>query len=107
MQQIIDYTSSKGAEFSELYLEDRADQEVRYNSGSVQAVKNVHIYGAGLRLINGTEAIYTYTNDVSLKGLKSLADEALSLLSSKAANGAAAKALSLAHRIADPNPVGR
>ena len=107
MQQIIDYAASKGAEFSELFLEDRADQEVRYSGGSVQSVKNVHIYGAGLRLINGTEAIYTYTNDVSLKGLKSLAEEALSLLSSKAAKGAAAKALSLAHRIADPNPVRR
>lgn len=64
---------------------------MRYHSGSVQAVKNVHIYGAGLRLINGTEAIYTYTNDVSLRGLKSLADEALSLLSSKAANRAGLK----------------
>ena len=74
MQQVIDYTASKGAEFSELFLEDRADQEIRYADGSVQAVKNVHIYGAGLRLINGTEAIYTYTNDVSMKGLKSLAD---------------------------------
>ena len=83
MQQIIEYTAAKGAEFSELFLEDRADQEIRYADGSVQAVKNVHIYGAGLRLINGTEAIYTYTNDVSIKGLKSLADEALSLLSSK------------------------
>ena len=107
MQQVIDYTASKGAEFSELFLEDRTDQEVRYSGGNVQAVKNVHIYGAGLRLINGIETIYTYTNDVSLKGLKSLADEALSLLSSKAANGTGAKALSLAHRIADPNPVRR
>ncbi len=107
MQQVIDYTASKGAEFSELFLEDRADQEIRYADGSVQAVKNVHIYGAGLRLINGTEAIYTYTNDVSIKGLKSLADEALSLLSSKAANMTGAKALSVAHRIVDPNPVRR
>ena len=106
MQQLIDYTAARGAQFSELYIEDRADQEVRYADHSVQAVKNVHIYGAGLRLINGSEAIYTYTNDVSLKGLRSLADEALSLLSSKAANPAAAKALSRAHRIADPNPVG-
>ncbi len=107
MQQVIDYTVSKGAEFGELFLEDRADQEIRYAEGSVQAVKNVHIYGAGLRLINGTEAIYTYTNDVSLKGLKSLADEALSLLSSKAANPAPAKALNKALQIANPNPVGR
>lgn len=107
MQQVIDYTASKGAEFSELFLEDRGDQEVRYSGGNVQAVKNVHIYGAGLRLINGTEAIYTYTNDVTLKGLKSLADEALSLLSSKAATGTEAKVLTMAHRIADPNPVGK
>lgn len=107
MQQVIDYTAAHGAQFSELYLEDRADQEVRYAGGSVQAVKNVHIYGAGLRLIQGTEAIYTYTNDVSPKGLQNLADEALSLLSSQAANRTEAKALRVAVQNPNPNPVGQ
>ena len=107
MQQVIDYTAAKGAQFSELFLEDRTDQEVRYGSGSVQAVKNVHIYGAGLRLISGTEAIYTYTNNVSLKGLKNLADEALSLLSSKAAKRMGAIPLRAADQNPNPNPVGK
>lgn len=105
MQQVIDYAASKGAAFAELYLEDRSDQEVRCTGRSIEGVKNVHIYGAGLRLIQGTQAIYTYTNDVSVKSLKELVGEAIGLLGSQAANGAAAKALHMAAQNPDPNPV--
>lgn len=104
MQQVLDYAVRGGAEFSELFLEDRADQEVRCENKSVRGIKNIRIYGAGLRLINGTEQIYTYTNNVTLPGLMALADEALSLLSSKAANRTGAQPLRN-RSYANPNPV--
>ena len=105
MQQIIDYTVSRGAEFCELFLEDRMDQELRCAKQNVQAVKNVRVYGAGLRLINGLESVYTYTNDVTLRGLLDLAEEALSLAGSRAASGTKSAALSASAAAYNPNPV--
>lgn len=103
MEQVLEYAQDRGAGFSELFLEDRSDQEVQCEAQRIQAIKNIRIYGAGLRLLQGTQEVYTYTNEVSLTGLMALADEALSLLSDKARSGGM-KQLRKSH-MPNPNPV--
>ncbi len=106
MQQILEYTQAKGAGFSELFLEDRSDQEAQCEQQRIQGVKSLRTYGAGLRLLQGTEEIYTYSNDVSLKGLMTLADEALALLSDRSQSASRGKRLKSAVGV-NPNPVRR
>ncbi|MCI8633293.1 MAG: TldD/PmbA family protein [Lachnospiraceae bacterium] len=104
MQQVLDYAQAKGAEFSELFLEDRSDQEVQCAKQQIQGIKNLRIYGAGLRLLQGTQEVYTYSSEVSLRGLMTLAEEALALLAGGAESKGKGKALKRMEGV-NPNPV--
>lgn len=72
-----------GAEFAELFLEDREETNIPYSSGRVEAVKSLRIYGAGLQLMNGMQRVYVYTNDTSEPSLFKLVEKAAEMLSEK------------------------
>ncbi len=80
LEEILCVAKSTGADFSEIYLEDRTDTIIKDKNRSVQGVTSLHIHGAGLYLLRGTDSVYVYTNDTSKQALLELAHTAASLL---------------------------
>lgn len=64
---------ARGADFSELFVEDRHETRVSSNGSQVTAASSTHMHGAGLYLMSGEETRYGYTNDTSARGLSGLA----------------------------------
>ncbi len=54
-----------GADFAELFLEQRTGHNMEMNNGKLETVNSGLTHGIGLRGIAGKKAIYAYTNDLS------------------------------------------
>lgn len=80
LEEILCVAKSTGADFSEIYLEDRTDTIIKDKNRSIQGATSLHIHGAGIYLLRGTDSVYVYTNDSSKQSLMELAHIAASLL---------------------------
>ncbi len=83
IQRVLERARYLGAEFAELFLEDREETNIPYHAGAVQGVKSLRIYGAGLHLINGNQRVYVYTNNTSETSLMRLVEKATEMLAEK------------------------
>jgi TldD protein len=54
-----------GADFGELFFEDRTSNSMEMTNGSMEMVSSGRIRGVGLRAFLGTNEVYAYTNDLS------------------------------------------
>ncbi len=77
-QAVIAEALKTGGDFAEIFLEDRQNNTVSMLSGKVQSVNSRRLHGAGVRVFNGLQGVYVYTNDTSLEGLLSCARRAAS-----------------------------
>lgn len=101
-ENVISQALSSGAEFCEIFLEDRNDNNLYFADGAVYNAAGIHIHGAGIYLISGLECVYVYSTDTSEKGLLKLAAKGTELLKNKKAGAS----LPFAERsVAEPNPV--
>lgn len=71
--KILNTALATGGDYAEIYIEDATGYVVVIESGKVEASSVDQSYGAGLRILRGTESVYGYTNDVNEKGLLALA----------------------------------
>ncbi len=69
IEKVINASLSSGADFAELYLENTYESSLALKSEKIDEALSGRLLGAGIRLFFGSEAIYTYTNDLSEKGL--------------------------------------
>ncbi|MBR6028289.1 MAG: TldD/PmbA family protein [Clostridia bacterium] len=67
---------STGGDFGEIFLEDRVNHSVSMKSGKIDTVQSGRIHGAGVRVFEGTRAIYVFTNNTSREGLMDCASKA-------------------------------
>ncbi len=65
LQDLLNHALETGADFAEIYLEDTVSSVIRVISGEVTSVDGSNIFGAGVRLIQGVDEVYGYTNHVS------------------------------------------
>lgn len=63
-----------GADFAEIYLEEKDSFSVTIENGKVESSGIRHSYGAGIRLLNKFQSVYGYTNNVNEKSLLKLAE---------------------------------
>ena len=75
-QAVIAEALKTGGDFAEIFLEDRQNNNISMLSGKVQSVNSRRLHGAGVRVFNGFQGVYVYTNDTSLEGLLSCARRA-------------------------------
>jgi TldD protein len=68
-QRILDLALSQGADFAEIYVEDTRRNQYSFLDRQPQKAISGHTLGAGIRIFSGHEQIYTFTNDLSEKGL--------------------------------------
>ena len=65
-----------GADFAEIYLEDKTGSNLALKADRIESVGTFREHGAGIRVFEGTKAIYVYTNDTSREGLLDCAAQA-------------------------------
>ena len=85
IQIALEEATHLGADFAEIYLEDKDELTIHYDASSVQGIAKAHHYGAGLYLIAGTNSTYVYTNHVCREELLKLARIGNDMLRAKSA----------------------
>ena len=61
-----------GADYAEIYIEEKNSFSVVIENGKVENSGIRHSYGAGIRLLNKFQSVYGYTNEVNEKSLTKL-----------------------------------
>ncbi len=84
LEQILVEACKTGADFAELYFEDKTTSSLRVVLDKVDEATTKSEYGCALRLLNGLEETYGYTNDVSFEGVMALAKSLREGISSEA-----------------------
>ncbi len=73
LKQVLTESLSTGADFAEIFLEDKVKNALQSEGGIVSSSSNSHIIGAGIRIILENEIVYGYTNNLSESSLLGLA----------------------------------
>ncbi|MBR1586461.1 MAG: TldD/PmbA family protein [Clostridia bacterium] len=79
-QAVIAEALKTGGDFAEIFLEDRLNHNLSMLSGKIESVNSRRLHGAGVRVFNGFQGVYVYTNDTSREGLLSCARRAASAI---------------------------
>lgn len=80
IEAVLEKALSRNGDFAELFFERTDELQISMDTGYVQGVKNVCICGAGLHLLDGVKSVYVYTNDISFRGLMTMAEKASELI---------------------------
>lgn len=105
LEQILQRAKSTGADFSELYFEDRSDTIIKNKNRQVQGITSLHIHGVGIYLLKGTASVYVYTNDTSFGSLMELACTAASLIPFAGMNKEQESIVFSHQKTVQPNPI--
>jgi len=68
-EAVINTALSNGGDFAEIFCENTIRNNISMVNGRVDKAISGLDYGAGIRVINGLNAVYVYTNDLSETGL--------------------------------------
>lgn len=75
-REVLQEAVRTGGDFAEIFVEDRIDNAIMMRSGRIENANSGRLHGAGVRVFNGTNAIYVHTNDTSREGLMACARQA-------------------------------
>jgi TldD protein len=67
---------STGGDFAEVFAEDKATSSMGMVGGTLDSGVSGRDFGVGIRILNGTFAVYAYTNDASRENLLKVARSA-------------------------------
>ena len=81
--EILNAGLATGGDFCEIYIEDKLSKTINVENGKVDTSSIAQTYGAGIRILKDLQSVYGYTNDVSFKSLKSLAESLSNSFSGK------------------------
>lgn len=70
--RILNCGLTTGADYAEIYIEEKDTYGVVIENGKVENSAISHSYGAGIRLLNKLQSVYGYTNEVNEKSLTKL-----------------------------------
>ncbi|MCF7930443.1 MAG: TldD/PmbA family protein [Acholeplasmataceae bacterium] len=69
IQELLNEALQTGADFAEIFLEDTKSSFIRVTSGDVTSIDQGNVFGAGVRLIQGVDEVYGFTNHVSFDSI--------------------------------------
>lgn len=72
LQALLEKALSTGADFAEIFQEDNQSSVLRVMNGEVTSIDRGNVFGAGVRLIQGIDEVYGFTNDVSYESLQNV-----------------------------------
>ena len=70
--RILNSGLTTGADYAEIYIEEKDSFSVTVENGKVENSGIRHSYGAGVRLFNKLQSVYGYTNEVNERALTKL-----------------------------------
>ena len=73
LQQVLAQAMSAGADFAEVFVEDKQSSSVALDDNRVESLSSSTDRGAGIRVIYGETTGFSHTSDLSLDGLLSAA----------------------------------
>ncbi len=82
LQEILKTALSRGGDYADIFLEETRDTKLSLDNGKVKTVNTGLIYGAGIRVISGTNYTYFHTGNPDSESLKMLAREIATAVSS-------------------------
>ncbi|GHU99237.1 regulatory protease [Spirochaetia bacterium] len=80
VHDVLEAALATGGDFAELFVENNAKNNITMINGVVERAQAGIDYGAGIRIFNGFNAIYAYTNDTSRDNLIKTAQTAAKAL---------------------------
>jgi TldD protein len=86
MERILKLCLSTGADFAEIFFEKSIGNVLELTKDKVTKANTNYIYGIGLRILNGSEEVYGYSNEVELSEVEKLAKKLASSFSEKPKN---------------------
>ncbi|MDR2536168.1 MAG: TldD/PmbA family protein [Treponema sp.] len=69
VQDVFEAALSTGGDFAELFMENNTKNSIVMVNGVVEKAQSGIDYGAGIRIFNGYNAVYVYTNEASRENL--------------------------------------
>lgn len=75
VKEVLQAALSTGGDFAEIFVEDRHDNVISMIGDKIETSNAGRSYGAGIRIFNGKNSIYGYTNDTSKENLVKVAKE--------------------------------
>lgn len=76
VHDVLDAALSHGGDFAELFVEDRINSTIEMIQGKVENALSGNDFGVGIRIFNGTNSVYTYTNNADRNNLIRVAKDA-------------------------------
>src|SRR5688500_2605454 len=64
IERVLSAGLSTGAEFAEIFAEDRTSQSATFDDGKVDALSSSRERGAGIRVVSGQTTGFAYTSDL-------------------------------------------
>ncbi|GFI62057.1 metalloprotease TldD [Clostridiales bacterium] len=84
---VIEKALSKGGDFAEIFCENTVRNNITMVNGKIDGALSGIDYGAGIRVFEGLNAKYVYTNDISEKGLLKAAEKASEAINKEGKTG--------------------
>ncbi len=75
IKEVLQAALTSGGDFAEIFVEDRRDNVITLASGKIETSNSGRTYGAGIRIFDGNNSIYGYTNDTSKENLIKIAKQ--------------------------------
>ena len=91
-RDVLDAALATGGEFAEIFWEDCRTSNLQLLGGQVELINSNRAHGAGIRVFNGLNAVYAYTNDTDREGLLRCAAQVASAVSAERRGQARARA---------------
>ena len=76
LERVLAGATSSGADFAEVYAEDKRSTSAGLDDGRIEQVTSGRDRGAGIRVVAGDTTGFAYTSDLSEPGLRAAADAA-------------------------------
>lgn len=86
LQNIISAAMSNGADFAEVFVEDKKNTNILFSDGRLENALVGNDFGVGIRIIKNFNTVYAFTNDVIEENLINIAKEAAQSMSSSKLN---------------------
>lgn len=80
VERVIGYGLRLGADFVEIFAEDRFDTKITMVDGKIDVATSERNFGVGIRLFKDDQQVYAYTNDPNEKQLLNMIDRLIEVL---------------------------
>ncbi|MCL2096857.1 MAG: TldD/PmbA family protein [Oscillospiraceae bacterium] len=87
VNEVLDEALAKGGDFAELFVENNRKESIVMRNGVIEDSVSGIDYGCGLRIFDGFNCVYAYTNDTSKESLIKLAKDAGAVIKNKKNTG--------------------